>query len=348
MNRPQLNIAPSSRPARLVIGLVALVVVGLSGWNVASARDALPADAVLRYDGHTVTKAQLDARVKVLTALYGVQPPAGGAQLDDFERQAAKSYAVGMILGTEAVRRKIVVADKQASDQLDKLIADQLQGGRDAFVQFLTTSGISEDDVLDEIKRQLATAKIVEQVTADLPAVTDAQVSDFYTKNKAKMVTDPTRTLSNIVVSDESQARQIAALARRRGADFGALAKKYSADGSTKGKGGSLGAVAQADLEAGFGKAAFTAADGAVFGPVKTQYGWNVGKVDAVTASRPLSLADVSSALRTELENKARLTAWQDFLGRLLASAHVDYAKKFLPEDPTAAPSDLPSEGGVQ
>ncbi|MCW2856596.1 MAG: PpiC-type peptidyl-prolyl cis-trans isomerase [Marmoricola sp.] len=345
MNRPQLNIAPASRSLRWAVGLVALVVVGLSGWNVASARADLPADAVLRYDGHIVTKAQLAARVKVLTALYGVQPPASGAKLDQFERQAAKSYAVGLILSEEAARRNIVVADKQASDQLDKLIADQLQGGRQAFVQFLQTSGISQGDVLDEIKRQMATAKIVEQVTANLPAVSDAQVSAFYTKNQTKMVTDPTRTLSDIVVADAGEATQIAALARKKGADFGALAKKYSADGSTKGKGGSLGAVAQADLEAGFGKAAFAAADGAVFGPVQTQYGWNVGKVDAIAAAQPLSLADVTSALRTELENKARLTKWQDFLGKLLASANVEYAKDFLPGDPKAAPSDLPSGG---
>jgi len=345
MNRPQLNIAPTSRPLRWAVGLLALVVVGLSGWNVASAQDDLPADAVLRYDGHTVTKAQLDARVKVLTALYGVQPPSSGSKLDEFERQAAKSYAVGLILGREAVHRKIVIADKQADDQLDKLIGDQLQGGRDAFVQFLATSGISQDDVLDEIKRQLATARIVEQVTANLPAVTDAEVSDFYTKNQAKMVTDPTRTISNIVVSDEARAKQVAALARRNGADFGALAKKYSADGSTKDKGGALGAVTRADLDTGFGTAAFAAADGGVFGPVQTQYGWNVGRVDAITPSTPLTLADVSSALRTELENKARLATWQSFLGKLLASADVDYATKYLPDDPKAAPDDLPSEG---
>ncbi len=345
MNRPQLNIAPTSRTRRWAVALVALVVVGLSGWNVASARAGLPADAVLRYDGHTVTRAQLAARVKVLTALYGVQPPAGGAKLDQFERQAAKSYAVGLILSQEASRRKIVIADKQASDQLDKLISGQLQGGRQAFVQFLQTSGISQGDVLDEIKRQMATAKIVEQVTANLPAVSDAAVTAFYTKNQARMVTAPTRTLSNIVVADQSQATQIAALARKTGANFAALAKKYSADGSTKDKGGSLGAVTQADLETGFGKAAFAAADGAVFGPVQTQYGWNVGRVDAVTAAQPLSLADVTSALRTELENKARLTKWQDFLGKLLASSDVQYAASYRPDDPKAAPSDLPSGG---
>jgi peptidyl-prolyl cis-trans isomerase C len=342
MNRPQLSLAPASALARWTVGFIALVVMGLSGWYAASASNDLPANAVLRFDGRVVTKADLVDRLHVLTALYGVQPPTSGPKLDDFNRQAAKSYAVGLILAAEAQRRNIVIADKAANDQLDALIADQLQGGRAAFVQFLQTSGISQGDVIDEIKRQLATARIVKQVTAGLPAVTDAQVSAFYNKNISKMVTDPTRTLSNIVVADKTQAMTIAAMARTPGADFAALAKKYSADGSTKDKGGALGAVTQSQLDTAFGTSAFAAGAGATFGPVQTQYGWNVGKVDAITASRQLSLAEVSSSIKTELENKARLSKWRSFLGNLLRSSPVDYAKAYLPPDPLAAPVDLP------
>lgn len=344
MNRPQLSLTPASAPLRRAVGLVALVVLALSGWYVVSARTDLPDNAVLRYDGHTVTKSDLTSRVQVLTALYGVQPPTSGPKVDEFNRQAAKSFGVGLILAKEADRRKIVIADKQASDQLDSLIANQLQGGRDAFVQFLATSGISEADVLDEIKRQLATARIVEQVTADLPGVTDEQVSAFYAQNQSKMVTDSTRTLSNIVVADRAQANRIAVLARKKGADFGALAKTYSADGSTKNKGGKLGAVTQAQLDAAFGKVAFAATQGTIFGPVQTQYGWNVGRVDAITGSKQLALTDVRSALKTELENKARLDRWRSFLGNLLKSADVEYADNYLPDDPKAAPDDLPQE----
>ena len=342
MKRPQLSVRPASTLLRGTVGLVAVTVIALSGWYVASASDALPANAVLRYDGQTVTKADLASRVKVLSALYGVEAPTSGPKVDEFNRQAAKSYAVGLILADEAARRKIVIADKQATDQLDGLIDDQLQGGRDAFVQFLQTSGISEESVLDEIKRQLATAKLVEQVTADLPTVTDAQVAAFYEKNKTKMVTDTTRTISNIVVADEAQARQIARLAAKPGADFAALAKSYSADGSTKDKGGALGAVTQSQLDPAFGKAAFAVGQGAVFGPVKTQYGWNVGKIDAITPAKSLALADVSTSVRTELENQARLVMWRGFLAKLLGSADVDYATSYLPDDPKAAPDDLP------
>jgi peptidyl-prolyl cis-trans isomerase C len=345
MNRQTLSVSPASGPMRWAVGLLAVVVMGLSGWYVASARSELPANAVLRYGGDTVTKTQLDDRVKVLAALYGVEKPTDGSKLAEFDREAAKSYAVGLILSREAARRKIVIADKQANDQLDSLIDQQLQGGRDAFVQFLATSGISQSDVLDEIKRQMATAKIIEQVTASLPSVTDAQVVAFYTKNQTRMVTDPTRTISNIVVADRTQATRIAALAGKPGADFAALAKSYSADGSTKDKGGDLGAVTQAQLEAAFGKAAFAAARGAVFGPVKTQYGWNVGKVVAVAPAATLSLTDVKGSLKTELENKARLTTWRAFLGKLLKSADVEYADSYLPDDPKAAPVDLTGEG---
>ena len=343
MSRPSVSLTPTQGALRGAVGLVALVVLGLSGWFVVSATGDLPANAVLRYNGRTITQSDLSDRVQVLSALYGVQAPEGGAKRDEFDRQAAKSYAVGLILARDAIRRGTVISDKQANDQLDSLIEEQLQGGRDAFVEFLQTSGISEVDVLDEIKRQLATARIVEEVTADLPAITDTEVGDFYEENKSKMVTAQTRTLDNIVVADEAQANEIAALARQ-GSDFSKLAKKYSADGSTKDKGGALGEVTEEQLDPAFAEQAFAADSGAIFGPVQTQFGWNIGRVVSITPARALELDEVAADLKTELENKARLTTWRAYLGKLLKSAEVEYADKYRPDDPDAAPSDLPQE----
>jgi peptidyl-prolyl cis-trans isomerase C len=128
----------------------------------------------------------------------------------------------------------------------------------------------------------------------------------------------------------------------RRGGDFASLAATWSRDGSTRDKGGDLGIVTASQLDPAYAEMAFAAPLQTVFGPVQTQYGWNVGKVVALRKSQPLTLAQVDGELRAELQNRARLDVWRDYLGDLLETADVEYAGRYLPKDPDAPPADLP------
>jgi peptidyl-prolyl cis-trans isomerase C len=332
-----LALQKVTRFVAVVLGLVA--VVAASGIAYAQMTD-LPEDAVLRFDDRVVTQAQLEDRVDVLGALYGVQRP-DGATGDQFDRDAAKSMAVSLVLEKEAADRDIEIADKAAQDQLDQLIEDQLTGGRDAFVDFLSVQGISEQDVLDEIKRQLATSRLVEEVTADVPSVSDDDVTAAFEDNGDRMQTPEARRLVNIVVESRTDADRVARLARA-GGDFASLAATWSRDGSTRDKGGDLGFVTADQLDPAYAEAAFVAPLQTVFGPVQTQFGWNVGKVVGVRKSQPLTFDQVEGELRAELQNRARLDVWRDYLGDLLEAADVEYAAHYLPEDPGAPPADLP------
>ncbi|MGH3624029.1 MAG: peptidylprolyl isomerase [Sciscionella sp.] len=56
-----------------------------------------------------------------------------------------------------------------------------------------------------------------------------------------------------------------------------------SIDGSTRSKGGDLGEVAEEQLQPDYAKVAFAAGNGEIFGLVKNNYGWNIGRVSAST-----------------------------------------------------------------
>jgi peptidyl-prolyl cis-trans isomerase C len=330
--------------AALVAAVLAVVALGAAAGYVWSRHDRLPSNAVLRYDGRTITKQQLDARVDVLAALYGVQRPQG-SKVATFNRDAAKSMAVSLILAHEARERGIVISGKQARDELDKLVQQQLSGGQEAFTQFLAANGLSENDVLGEIKEQLATSRLAEQVTAQAKPVTTSAAQAVYEAHKSQMVSPESRHLLNIVVASKTDAQRVLKKARN-GADFGALAGTWSQDGSTKDKGGDLGTVTADQLDAGYAKAAFAAEKGGVFGPVQTQYGWNVGKVAGITASVPVDFATIKDTLVSGLEDKEKLDLWNGYLKRLLQQAHVEYADAYRPAHPTALPS-APASGSV-
>ncbi|MGA2105810.1 MAG: peptidylprolyl isomerase [Methanoregula sp.] len=82
---------------------------------------------------------------------------------------------------------------------------------------------------------------------------------------------------SHILVSNEDDANKI--LKRiKDGEDFAAVAKRFSSCPSRK-NGGDLGWFGKGQMVPEFEQAAFAADQGAVIGPVKTQFGFHVIKV---------------------------------------------------------------------
>jgi peptidyl-prolyl cis-trans isomerase C len=334
-----LQMLKSLLGKRVVIGVVAGLLVTAGVVLGIVRHHQLPDDAVLRYHGRVVTQAQLEERLKILEALYGIKPPSGGDQLDDFHRDAAKSMAVTLVLADAVEDHHIEVTNKQAQTELDKLIDAQLTGGRQAFVQFLGSTGISEQDVLDEIRNQMTTSRLMAAITGKVPAATESDAQAEYDAHQADMHTPESRRIANVVVAARSDADAVARLARR-GTPFAQLARTYSLDGSTRTKGGELGWVIASQLEDSFAKAAFAAQDGGVFGPVQTRFGWNVGTVEGVRAPQEVSFAQAEATIQDDLTTRARLDAWRSYLGRLLEDADVQYADDYRPADPAAPPSD--------
>ena len=332
-------IAPAGRPARVAaVVLLAVLVVG-SGTAVTMDRiAALPAGAVFRVGDTVVTEAQLGDRITLLGALYGVQRPTDPAKLEQFRRDSAKAVAVSQVLSDAAAARGIVIADKTANDELTRLVETSYPQGRDAFVARLGGIGLSQPAVLDEIKRQLANAQLYDQVTKDTPAPTDQDLAQLYQQRRAEMAVPEKRHLRNIVVASQDQANQIRAQLAA-GADFAALAGQSSLDESTKAKGGDMGAIDRDQLEKPYGDAAFGAGPNALFGPVQTQYGWNVGQVLEVTPAVPLSLDQVREQLRASGWQQRKLDTWNHWVVEQLTSARVRYADAYRPADPTGAPS---------
>lgn len=329
------------RPRRTVVmGICALVLVlaaGATALLVTRGSEGLPADAVLRIDDEIVTEQELDDRLAILEALYGVTRPAG--ESDTFQRDAAKSVAVSLILERAAQDEGIVVPDKRAADALSSIIDEQLPQGRSGFARFLEGARLTEEDVLAEVRLQLVTSELFEAITADVEAAAPEDVRAAYEERRDELVTPARRRLSNIVVATRAQA--VRALARlRSGAPFAAVASAVSLDSSSREQGGDLGLVAAAELVPAYADQAFTSRPGDLFGPVKTQFGWNVGKVRGIVAGRALGFAEVQDRLAAQLLDERRYDQWRKWLADAIKDADVEYADDYRPADPDAPPSD--------
>lgn len=330
---------------RITAAAVVVVAIAVAATAMMWPRgDGLPKNAAFSYRGTVVTIPQLQQRMHVLHALYGVSEPKGSTAKDKYWRAAAQADAMSMILEHAAAADGIVVTDRQANALLQQMVSSQLSGsGASSLSVLLKKFGVSEADVLLEVKRQEEIGLLFQKVTRHAAAKpSDADVATYFQAHAADFAIPEKRHLLNIVVATKTQAEAIIAAAKTT--SFSTLAKRYSLDDATRSKGGDLGTAAASALDTTYAAAAFAAPSGGIYGPVQTQFGWNVGKVVAVVASRSVALSEVQANVVSALQSSRAMAAWRTWLAHQVAAAGVRYASAYRPVNPLQLPAvNLPS-----
>lgn len=103
------------------------------------------------------------------------------------------------------------------------------------------------------------------------------------------------------VAEVKKKAEDILAQARKKGANFEELAKKYSEDPGSKTKGGDLGWIVQGQTVPEFEKAAFSLPKGEISDLIKTQYGYHIIKVLDKETAHTKPFDEVKDSIRTPL-----------------------------------------------
>ncbi|HWU32604.1 MAG TPA: peptidyl-prolyl cis-trans isomerase [Marmoricola sp.] len=315
-----------------IVVAVAVALVLWSPWGSSTSGSSLPANAVFRIGDRVITVDQLNARDKALAALYGVEKPTGAKELATFNREAAKSMAINLVLDEAIAQQHVVVTDSQVTEAENALIASQFSNSRTTFTQEIAQAGVTETVVRDEIRRQLALRVLLNKVAGNVTA-TDAEAVAAYSANEANLGSPERRVVYNIVVATQAEAAQVRT-ALDGGASVTALAKQVSIDGATHDKGGLLGTVTSAQLLPAVATAVFAVKAGGAYGPVEGAQGWNVGQVTKVIPGVPPSLKAALPALRQIVINQKKQTAWIAWLSARLRTAKIAYAAGYLPKDP--------------
>lgn len=156
-------------------------------------------------------------------------------------------------------------------------------------------------------------------ITADTikpAAPTDAEIAAYYNANKASYAGNESRVISQAVVQDKAVADGIAARARAgqgfsaAAAPAGLSAEDVSVGPQTKSEYSTLATGAVAD-------AVFKAASGAIVGPVKSDLGWHVVKIDAIRVASGKTLDQARTEIATKLAVDKRKSALTDAVGKI-------------------------------
>jgi peptidyl-prolyl cis-trans isomerase C len=343
-------------PWNVALGLVATlltpIVLGGAAVLFAVKVTVLPADAAFRAYGTVVTRAELEHRLGVLKALYGIAPPSDPAKLDAYHRQSAEAVAVSTVLDHAARAQGIVIEEKDARDQLGQLIGWRFPDGMTGFARLLGQVGASEKDVVDEISRQKAVALLFDKVEAMPPGpvapATEGDARTYYDQHPAAFAQPVIRHLRNIVVATRSDADDVVNQLRA-GADFAQTAQRTSLDQSTRDAGGDLGFVARDQLEDPVAGPAFSTAVGGVFGPVQATHGWNVGQALEERPAGMPSFEQVEPELVTELTSARKAGRWREWVREQMRQADITYADDLAPvtSGNVPGPASEPASGAA-
>ena len=155
---------------------------------------------------------------------------------------------------------------------------------------------------------------------ADSLEVTDPDINNYYEKNKAKFTTEEQVRASHILFMVEPNASFEKSEQKREqaedvlkklneGGNFAELAKKYSED-PTASNGGDLGFFGRGKMVPQFEREIFSMEPGKFAGPIRTQFGYHIVKLEEKRAAAVIDIENVKELIKEILfKQKSAITA---------------------------------------
>jgi foldase protein PrsA len=272
----------------------------------------------------------------------------------DFKKQCQQQYdqlrdqVLGLLISFEWIEREaeeqgVKVTDEEVKKSFEEQRKQSFPKEAD-YKKFLETSGQTNEDVMMRVRLDALSNKIRDKVTKGKDKVTDQQITQYYDKNKNQFAQPERRDLHIILTKTKGKAEQ-AKSALQSGQPFKKVAKRFSIDDASKAQGGKLPAVAKGQQEKAFDTAIFGADKGKITGPIKTQFGWYVFKVDKINAASQQTLeqakATIKQVLASQNQQKALDTFVKDF--RTKWKGKTECREGYVTQDCKNAPRETPT-----
>jgi len=155
---------------------------------------------------------------------------------------------------------------------------------------------------MESAKKDILAQLAMRQVL-DAAEVSKEECEAYYEANKTNYKSPEKVNAKHILVKDEEECKAIMQLITSGEKEFEAMAREHSTCGSAA-KGGSLGEFGRGQMVKEFEDAAFNAEIGDIVGPVKTQFGYHIIKVEDKTPERIAGFEQVESRIKRVLVTK--------------------------------------------
>lgn len=173
--------------------------------------------------------------------------------------------------------------------------------------------------VKEEMLINFAAAKALESVK---PA-TDDETKEYYEANKEHFVAGETVSASHVLVDSAEKAQEILGDINSGKISFEDAARTYSSCPS-KENGGNLGEFTKGQMVPEFDEAVFSMNVGEITGPVKTQFGYHLIKLNAKNEAKVYEYEEIKNEIRELASKEKQQKAYRSKLNQLKIMYPVD------------------------
>ena len=193
-------------------------------------------------------------------------------------------------------------------------LLDAIKSGYEFNPQFKEELQKLKEDLL----ANFAITKAVENVK-----VTDEDIKKFYEDNKDKMLNPEMVNASHILVDSEEKAKELLEEINSGKITFEEAAKANSTCPSSQ-NGGNLGQFGKGQMVPEFDTAVFNMEVGEISGPVKTQFGYHLIKLNSKTEATEIPFEEVKDSIAIQLTTEKQQAAFQSKINQLKIVYPVD------------------------
>lgn len=314
-----------TRTRSLLLAFVAVAIASVVA--LASAQD--DDDVVLQVNDRDVTLAEFDERFEI--ALRGVAAQQG-MPLDDEVRAQLEPLAPRFL-----DQRAQELAWLQAAEDRDLVPSDaavdeavaEIRGDADdsAFQELLDSNGIEDEETLRTLVAEGETIGLLREDVASDVELSDDDVRAAYDEDPEAFATSEQVCASHVLVETAEEADTVLA-ELEDGTDFATVASEWGTDG-TASEGGELGCIERGQVVPEFEEAVFdeSAPVDEPFGPIETEFGQHVIRIDERVEAEQQDFEDV----RDQLAESLRAQQVQNELSRIVEEADVETFPDRLP-----------------
>lgn len=171
-----------------------------------------------------------------------------------------------------------------------------------------------------------ADVEYLEILRSDIAQTIDISEEDllsYYDVNQERYLQDEQRQARHVLVlfnddEDAAEAKANELLARIRGGEsFEDIAREHSEDTFTADQGGDMGFQTRSAMDSDLGGAVFSMQEGEIQGPVESEFGFHILRLDQISQPGPLPLEQVRSELTIELQEQQAESQFRDLESRV-------------------------------
>lgn len=279
----------------------------------------------------TVNGEKIDEKLieKEVSRLRPDYERAFAEQPKDEREQQLKEWSTENVIESTLLQQHAAETVEVTDEQVEKALEE--------LTEKFKKQGGNPDDIKEEgyeemrgrLRNQLQVQKLLDQIYAEVPKLTDEEIEQYYEENKERYRSPEQVRVSHMVKhpgwqASEDEALEIMKKAKAEldaGKSFEEVATSYS---DCPDRGGDLGYITRGQMVEEFEDVAFKMTPGQVSDIFQTRFGWHIATVKDRKPSTVPPLSEIKKRVLEELETNRKTEALENYIDSLKEKASIE------------------------